>query len=402
MTKFLIFILCILGATKASAGWSSGGGELIQDATNPWFMQNTKAVRYCILIDEANFGASLSEVKALIPLAIQQWKDEFKNAIFNSSPIFPASVATQSFIEEDCQARTDLKFQFGHLTGEQIKNIGDPKKFIGITVRTDYDPVHLKGKGFMYFSPERGPLKIGNDNLVPDPWSCPHRPLLHWVLLHELGHIFGIGHESGRINLMGDTFAEKMLQKSPCDPNLKWYPPQIHYFKYSEDNNSSLTIASKSVFAPQQPVPNSTPQRFHGRLGGAYSTAKKFFGASEEDNCYSNELKGNQLRMYTCVSGGSKLLGTASLVRSEAFMTTVPAITLWLTDKQTVFPNLIVPSFWRKTVAYRLPYTDFKGTYVSEDKSVTRKIFLQVPPYGFIRIGGEMDGEVYIDIFNDF
>ena len=35
--------------------WNSGGGEFLADSLNPWFIQNTKIVTYCIEIDDNAF-----------------------------------------------------------------------------------------------------------------------------------------------------------------------------------------------------------------------------------------------------------------------------------------------------------------------------------------------------------
>ncbi len=52
----LCFLLTLLAFPTLWAGWTSGGGELLRTAINPWFIQNTKVVHYCVLADEKNFG----------------------------------------------------------------------------------------------------------------------------------------------------------------------------------------------------------------------------------------------------------------------------------------------------------------------------------------------------------
>ena len=80
---FLIqLVLSLLLSQVATAGgWSSGGGGLLKDTVNPWFLNNTSVVNYCVLIDEKNFGADQEVVKLQLSRAIDFWKEQFTHAV---------------------------------------------------------------------------------------------------------------------------------------------------------------------------------------------------------------------------------------------------------------------------------------------------------------------------------
>jgi hypothetical protein len=104
--------------------WSSGGGELVKDADNPWFLQNTKEVRYCIKVDRENFHVSEGAIDRSIHAALDYWKKEFAKAF---SPAGMVVLGTQKFLKTACSSGTDLAFQFGHLNGELIERIAKKK-----------------------------------------------------------------------------------------------------------------------------------------------------------------------------------------------------------------------------------------------------------------------------------
>jgi hypothetical protein len=417
MKTLWLLLMVVFLTPSAFAGWSSGGGELIKDAKNPWFIQNTKTVRYCVLVDESNFGMSRDAIEKLVPLAIGQWKEEFKRAITFPNNSINAQVATQEFVATACDDQTDLRFQFGILTGDQLQKIGDPKRYIGITIRTEYDHVNLKGKGFMYFSPERGPLKLDDDKLVVNPWSDLKRSRLHWVLLHELGHVFGLGHDSDGFNMMNDRFAETLLLKKDynelpapgVEPNE--FLPRPSYFKFDGTQYyftmcSATSSPPVSIPNPVEPTPMPNPMT-HSRLLQSEPTRrelwKDFFGIDDSKDCFTYDLKDRDLNVYAWKSTGDKeLVGRANLEKIESYSEIADVVSLWMTDKQKVFPNLEIGNYSSYAVTYRLRFTHFKGTYVSVDKTIKRQVILQAEPSGYVRIGGIMNNQIYLNIFSGY
>src|SRR4051812_27862966 len=54
---------------SAFGGWVSGGGELVRDTQNPWFIQNTASVSYCIEVDPNHFKAPRDRIEAVVKTA---------------------------------------------------------------------------------------------------------------------------------------------------------------------------------------------------------------------------------------------------------------------------------------------------------------------------------------------
>src|SRR5688500_11366820 len=76
--SFVTIVLLHMTNAALAGSWSSGGGHLFTNEFNPWFVQNTEPVRYCIQIDKKNFGVGLDQVRIHIKEAIKYWKNEFE------------------------------------------------------------------------------------------------------------------------------------------------------------------------------------------------------------------------------------------------------------------------------------------------------------------------------------
>lgn len=167
VTAVSVGVFC-LQAVPAWAGWSSGGGELFRDQNNPWFVKNTTQVSVCVEIDENNFGLTRQEATAQLQDVIQYWKKQLSSVRGQNY----VGIATQDFKFGDCTEITDLKVQFGTLEKKQEEFLGVPQKYVSAAVRTSYDTVNMKGKGFIYVSPQEGPLRMqmGRDSME-HPWE---------------------------------------------------------------------------------------------------------------------------------------------------------------------------------------------------------------------------------------
>ena len=195
-------------------GWHSSGGEIFRDAKNPWFVRNATAVRYCISVDSKGISASESKVKADLRAALDYWKNEMQRTLL--PPSGAAEIGSPDFVEVECAsgvAEISFLVGFDSLAGPEREYLIDPRKFIGVTVRTDYDSVHLKGEGFVFIASDRGPNSyvdpaLGDaSTLVPEAWSKPN--LLRYAFLHEIGHVFGVPHAGA--GLMSEVFLERLV-----------------------------------------------------------------------------------------------------------------------------------------------------------------------------------------------
>jgi len=218
--KILTTLYFLLAMTSPAFGaWASGGGQIHRDGHNPWFLQNTTSVRYCIDIDEVNFGVSAAEASVAVKDALNDWLTTFAAAeddYYSENELVPYGqlrVGTQIFSEHPCSGPgdIDLRFQFGRLTSDQVELFENPREFVGIAVRTEYDKINLKGKGFVYLSPVAGPLAANHPRIHSAAWHLHDHFALKFVLRHELGHVFGIDHQ--RNSVMDERWPELFVDR---------------------------------------------------------------------------------------------------------------------------------------------------------------------------------------------
>jgi hypothetical protein len=243
--KFLfslaVGLLFSLGAW--AQGWVSSGGEIFQNGKNAWFVKSTTQVSYCLHMAPTHVSASAETISKAIADGFEYWKKEFvRSSTLNGSSHF--EVATQTFVKVECSASPDIKFQFGYETLEpkQIEYLKDPTKYIGITVRTNYETARMRGKGFIYFASDSGPHGYVNRNgeLIEKAWS--HQQILKYAILHELGHIFGIPHLGS--GLMSEVFLNQILNKNLAE---KYESTPIESFLRPAEDLETCSVSAAAL-----------------------------------------------------------------------------------------------------------------------------------------------------------
>jgi hypothetical protein len=219
-TIFAVFIFSVLAFSTTAAradrgGWVASGGELFRFGKNPWFLKNVTSVDYCIQVDAASVSATPETVREAVADAIAYWQNEFKAQAAAVAPGF-AAVGTQVFNEvSKCEPATPLQFKIGYgsLAQDEVEFLVEPQKFVGVSVRKEYDTEQLTGKGIVFIASDRGPnaywSRPNSSHLYPEAWK--EKKLLHYALVHELGHVFGIPHTGS--GLMSEVFLEQLLHK---------------------------------------------------------------------------------------------------------------------------------------------------------------------------------------------
>ena len=214
--KFLLIVLLLIPAVPAFAGedqgWESSGGEIFRFRRNPWFVKNTPIVNYCIQHEANSMSADLATVRRAIRKAIDYWKFEFNSQQPVDLGQGFVAIATQNFVEVECPASPPVIFKFGHgtLTEEEVEYLKDPRKFVGVSVRKNFDKVNLKGDGFIFIASDLGPNSYRRaNNMIERAWQ--HEKLLQYALMHELGHLFGIPHTG--VGLMSEVFLDQLLNR---------------------------------------------------------------------------------------------------------------------------------------------------------------------------------------------
>lgn len=186
---------------SASGGTSSGGGNGYSNRGNPWFLENTRRVDYCIDMDEQAMGISLDRAADIVRGSLEYWKNSFALSAYKEYepgeivPFGQVRIATQDFRQVPCSSELLLRFQLGRLaTPEQARLIGPDHDLIGIAMRTAYDNVNMAGSGFIFITPQTGPLKTRAAGFSSEAWSACDGCGLELALRHELGHVFGVDH----------------------------------------------------------------------------------------------------------------------------------------------------------------------------------------------------------------
>jgi hypothetical protein len=161
---------------------------------NPWFIENTKQVVYCILMDEENFSRPKSDVENAIKDSFLFWKNEIDKTAKAAKGLASFSYGEMEFIKEkNCSKNADIVFYIGYntLTSSLKKGLVNPLNIISTTMQTEYNVKTLKGRGIIYIASDRGEHRFKNPGHLADyPWA--HQSLLELTLVHEVAKVFGL------------------------------------------------------------------------------------------------------------------------------------------------------------------------------------------------------------------
>lgn len=397
----LFGIVILFSQLAQAAEWNGGGSGFIGDRHNPWYLQNSTTVKYCIDIDEGTMGITKEVAAKYVEDGFNYWKEQFEKAVvpsFYSSPEHKNvrfHVGTQSFDLVSCTDKVDIRFQFGVLNAEQETYLKTPQKFAAVTVRTDFDLVNLRARGFVYFSPQSGRLGINKSNFLEDPWSYDNGILLYSFIVHEIGHIFGIQHND-RMFYMSEKLAEETLSISKLQlpfylriyREIKLHPISGFYFHQDSDILTGCEVTDIRT--------------------------RKVWGVPGDHNCVATVIKHNKLFVYSTStqprlsekiqyvdlsSISRNLIGTAELNRNESLGEDFVAVSLRLPVEQKVFPTFDGEANFAIMRTHKDPY--FKGEYQSTDGKINRQITIHLRGLQKI-IGGELDGKFFTSYGQDF
>lgn len=383
-----IWIACVslaflpLSISKAGT-WVSSGGELLRDSKNAWFLQNTKRISYCVKVDHDNFGLAREDVSKRIRESFEYWRKEFANEQSRDANL-EAKVATQTLVETECNDKTDIAFQFGVLTAEQIAKLERPGDFVSFAMRTDYDRVNLRAKGFVYVAPPKGPLKPDSwKNAAEDVWSNNNGGALLHVLAHEFGHVFGLsdGDKEVAFDIMSTGYVEEVSGRYAAEYSKLPLPKYFSRFWSGEISGTDLKVSNERI-------------------------AKFFFlypgvcASNDVLNIVVTEMdpqSGHRVMVVKCIDNIKRKIteiGRAELTIQASAKR--QAVRVWLPKEQRVIPN----ASERVANTVKHHQLELRGIYYSTPSGRSRPIFVQMPnpTMGINSIGGEMDGEMLLNL----
>ncbi len=217
LSLVFIFLISLTAVQAKNGGWISSGGENFLDGKNPWFLHGT-TINACLNIDEAGMELSPHEIKASLDRALSYWQAEFKKEtdhlyapgrrgfkLGENTFVFPSDLR--------CKGTESLRFLIGSGSLSESEKLYlqiSRKNYVGVAVRTNYDPAQLQASGFIYIASDRD-LREGklSEDIINNPWT--HPKLLELALIHELGHVYGIPHMGNSI--MSEIFMDLLLSR---------------------------------------------------------------------------------------------------------------------------------------------------------------------------------------------
>ncbi len=169
-----------------------------------WFAIANKDIKWCLDV-ASDFGLPKDQVKSETLKALNIWKDYLVSKNITQALPFSTSFRYQT----NCSSNTDLKLYFGTPPPSSIKF--SPKRSVAFPVRQEYDSKIGWGKGLIWFT-KRGAIDpknaeiygVDSNSTFPD-WQKSNTLL--GIILHELGHVFGIDNHVSETIMDADIFA---------------------------------------------------------------------------------------------------------------------------------------------------------------------------------------------------
>lgn len=207
LTLTTIFLVAgSLMPRPAFAGEVNNAGELTRDQDNVWFVGDDP-VKYCIDSDP-NFGFDRDGLRDLVREALADWAAFFRRYGLNQAAFGVGGTLSGSFPDglrrklsltfhesTNCnRAEAPLLLTFGTTPAPITPSLAAAPNEVGAAIRTAYDHLTYRAQGYIWIK-SSPTADVGEAGRAGFSWGL-HRSALKHLLLHELGHVFGMRHGS--------------------------------------------------------------------------------------------------------------------------------------------------------------------------------------------------------------
>lgn len=252
-------------APSVAPGTDVGSGMGVLDPRDDaaWFLGTARIIKTCLLINP-KFSFSEKELKAKLQWAFDTWSGYAERQVDIPSRFIP--FAHRLEFQTSCDGTQDFTVSFGEALDAVKPHLERLHQPPAVTVRESYDLETSWGKGVLWVAPPGQTFSdlhgaVGNGSFdTTIQWNEPG--FLDATLLHEVGHIFGVGHIAGTI------MDEKLVMK------FARHDPAILKYFYQIDNETELRMCV-----------GCEGKVYQGIFGSSFkeekSNAKEFFGVEK-------------------------------------------------------------------------------------------------------------------------
>jgi len=260
MFKKIIVSVCIINTIVAYAGHETGNGGNFKDfyADNAWFVED-RPVQYCIKRSE-KFVVNIEDVLTTTKRSLNKWIGLSKKLTVKEGQY---RIQKNFIYNEKCSKQTDLVFYFGGKPRNISKIIKRNERLVALAYPTEMNKTKTWSKGFIYIKDsnitqsDEGICDIDNPNCINDEidddekvyvadWTYANN--LDAILLHEIGHIFGVSHISQTI--MRESIALKLVMEDDLALGKKYKTEIDHQYSLIPNKlTDELTVESNGVIS---------------------------------------------------------------------------------------------------------------------------------------------------------
>jgi hypothetical protein len=180
-----------------------------------WFA-GAGPIPYCVEV-AGGFDVPRETIDQAIYFAIESWKTYLLAKKVNLFRAPALRINTDFSKLPRCDGREALSFRLGASSDETNKHRETLYRPLAMAIRTGYDPETGRGKGFIWIAP---PSSLDPRHFFPN-WNSGFA--LKAVLVHELGHVFGVGHVEGTIMKAGLSSQIERTVPSRSDAGIDQY-----------------------------------------------------------------------------------------------------------------------------------------------------------------------------------